>query len=130
MKCNDCLSEKSWEECKNITKHRLCDPVKKQTRCVVADGEFRKGVDKKGFFARSCSTEEECVKFEKDGNLAPPCADKKKEKWSVECHVKCCAGDACNKDLKPRHHGGAIKLVSGLLVLSCASLSMIAAMLF
>ena len=96
--CYQCKSTVSWERCRTTTK--TCHPS--NDRCAKV--HYKVGdVD---YFHKDCIPKAECVK--KANRLC---------KGAVECDVNCCVGNDCN--------AGPLFLISGILFLTCAVISLV-----
>ena len=96
--CYQCHSTESWDRCRTTTK--TC-PASKD-RC----GKVQYKVDNVDHFRKDCIPKSGCVK---DGNF-----------WCTrhnECDVNCCDGNDCNV--------GSLFLISGILFLTCAVISVV-----
>ena len=102
LKCNECFSLKSWDDCKNKTKVVTC--LDSQDRCGKADIKAESsGVTGEVFFKGCASSsecsEKNCKKFYPSGKI-------------TKCEVECCKGDLCN--------GAQVPMVSAIMMLACA----------
>ena len=86
LKCNFCISGRSWEDCANEVKIESCSSGK--NRCGTLYGE--KGSMK--YYLKGCLSAKKCQSFE---------LDSKGDLWN--CNVICCKGDLCNGD-HPQYH--------------------------
>ena len=100
LKCYDCLSTKSWDDCKGTSK----DCIGGADRCAKV---YFKAASSK-IFAKYCTLSALCSK-EKN----PTC---KNAIGSFECDISCCDGDNCN--------AGSTSRISGILLLTCALASL------
>ena len=86
LKCNECVSLKSWDDCKNKTKVVTC--LDSQDRCGKADIKAESSGVTGEVFVKGCATssecsEKNCKKFSPSGKI-------------TKCEVECCKGDLCN----------------------------------
>ena len=104
LKCNQCASGKSWDDCK--TKEMAC-PKGMDELCVkvyVKYGDIES-------YAKYCGSKDYC---DKDKN--PTCKLAKAVK-DVECSIDCCKGDLCN--------AGSAAKISGIVLVACALASLV-----
>ena len=102
LKCNECFSLKSWDDCKNKTKVVTC--LDSQDRCGKADIKAESSGVTGEVFVKGCATssecsEKNCKKFSPSGKI-------------TKCEVECCKGDLCNRAQVP--------MVSAIMLLACA----------
>lgn len=83
LKCHQCTSTKSWDDCTKEQKEVTC-PVG-EYRCTVATGRRSSAA----VYAKGCATESQCLV-----DRSPLC---KPGDTSEDCHVSCCDGNLCNE---------------------------------
>ena len=108
LKCYQCLSYKSWDDCKSRTKEVTClynqdscgkEHVKKEISVATVEG-----------FAKGCSTSSIC-NANNCKSMYPHPADVR----ITECEIDCCKGDLCNE--------AQVSMVSAIMLLACAILA-------
>ncbi|CAH3023070.1 unnamed protein product [Porites evermanni] len=102
LKCNTCLSLKSWDDCKNNTIQFTC--LDSQDRCGKADIKAENPVAAVEVFAKACATSSECS--------ARYCKSIYPSVKITKCEIDCCEGDLCN--------GAKVPMVSAIMLLACA----------
>ena len=112
LKCNECFSDKSWNDCKNNTKEVTCSDG--EDRCGKADIKAEtSGVTGEVFFKGCASSsecnEKNCKKFYPSGKI-------------TKCEVECCKGDLCNAADKGADNGAKVPMVSAIILLACVIL--------
>ena len=102
LKCNTCLSLKSWDDCKNNTIQLTC--LDSQDRCGKADIKAENSVVAVEVFTKACATSSECS--------ARDCKSIYPSVKITKCEIDCCEGDLCN--------GAKVPMVSAIMMLACA----------
>ncbi|CAH3140018.1 unnamed protein product [Porites lobata] len=106
LKCNACVSLKSWDDCKSRTVQGTC--TGSQDRCVKAhvDGEASVEQLKTAVegFVKGCATASDCS--------AKNCTSIDPSLKITKCKIDCCKGDLCN--------GAQVPMVSAIMLLACA----------
>ncbi|KAM7448763.1 hypothetical protein ABFA07_003262 [Porites harrisoni] len=102
LKCNQCISTKSWDDCKNNTEEVSCSDS--EDRCVKFDIKAESSGVADEVFAKGCATSSKCS--EKNCKKFAPSAK------ITKCEVNCCKGDLCN--------GAQVPMVSAIMLLACA----------
>ena len=103
LKCNHCVSLKSWNDCKNNITDVTC--LDGQDRCGKADIKLAESPGTTGVvFVKGCATSSDCSqrnckKFFTSAKIA-------------KCKVNCCKSDLCN--------GAQVPMVSAIMLLTCA----------
>ena len=105
LKCNLCLSTKSWDDCKNTTIETTCEDG--WDRCLTEEVKAE-SPDKtvKQVFAKGCATSSLCSQGSKNCRPIDPSVK------ITKCEVDCCKGDLCN--------GAQVPMVSAIMLLACA----------
>ena len=102
LKCYQCVSVKSWDDCKNSTKEVTC--LGSQDRCAKVYVKAKiSGVTKEAF-GKGCATSSDCS--------ATNCKKIVPSGKIIECEIECCTGDLCN--------GAEVPMVSAIMLLACA----------
>ena len=104
LKCNECSSDKSWNDCKDSKKEVTCSDG--EDRCGKADIKAESSGVTGEVFVKGCVTssecsEKNCKKFSPSGKI-------------TKCEVECCKGDLCN--------GAQVPMVSAIMLLACVIL--------
>jgi len=111
IKCFDCKSEESAEDCAKHQKEESC--AAGQDGCVTATKVYSKGNTTAKIFRKLCfqkvNTEEECSQL---ANLL--CNN---EKGNCTATMKCCNKDLCN--------GSTLPTVSAFVTVACAFVSLL-----
>ncbi|KAM7448762.1 hypothetical protein ABFA07_003261 [Porites harrisoni] len=102
LKCYECFSLKSWDDCKNSTKEVTC--LDSQDRCGKGDEKFQSSGVTKEAFGKGCITSSDC-----SGDI---CNWNDPSVKITKCEIDCCKGDLCN--------GAKVPTVSAIMLLSCA----------
>ena len=104
LKCYECGSTKSWDDCTSVRKEVTCDSS--SDRCVKAVREGTQDDVSVALYAKSCAESSACdpdtSKFCKSDDLGKV----------KKCDIDCCSGDLCN--------GGKVPMVSAIMFLACA----------
>ena len=110
LKCYQCLSTKSWNDCASVQKEVACDSGEDTCAKIYYDS---KSVDKAlsvESYVKYCNPKLSCDK-DLCKTLAPKGATINK------CKVNCCKGNLCN--------GARVPLVSAILLLACTILALL-----
>ena len=104
LKCYECGSTKSWDDCAGVRKEVTCDSS--SNRCVKG---MKDGTDDDvsfALYAKGCVESSAC-----DPDTSEFCkySDKGKVK---KCEISCCSGDLCN--------GGKVPMISAIMFFACA----------
>ena len=83
MKCYKCLTNKGWDECKDIRTEMDCPAG--LDRCFKASADAKDEGASVETYGKGCMTEEDCKT-----DLSSLC------KGKVNCKLDCCSGDLCN----------------------------------
>ena len=88
LRCNQCFSEKSWDECNNTTGQANCKDG--EDRC--GKGEVKSEISGKTveIFEKGCTTSSRC------SQLLKICKSTYPSIKITKCEVDCCKGDLCN----------------------------------
>ena len=105
LKCYQCPTATSMEDCVKSQKEQDCNAIK-DPRCVTFTTEFKVGSQETKSYTKSCTTKAVCDVA--DSGVLKPCKDA-----GGKCEYKCCEKDLCNKGTSP--------MVSILLMVSCAA---------
>ena len=105
LKCYQCRSLKSWDDCKSRTKEETC--LYSQDRCGKAHVKAEISVATVEGFVKGCSTSSNCKA--KNCKLIYP------DVKITKCEIDCCKGDLCN--------GAQVPMVSPIMPLACAILA-------
>ena len=105
VKCYQCASLKSWDECKSSTKEVTCSGS--QDRCRKADVKAESSTATVEGFAKGCANSSDCGA--KKCKLIYPSVK------ITKCEINCCQGDLCN--------GAQVQMVSAIMLLACAILA-------
>ena len=100
MKCYQCVSTKSWDDCADVKKEVDCTVG--FDRCAKVYADIKKDGASVESYEKGCLTEAWCNNLDK----IPVCKD------GGECKVYCCTGDLCN--------GAAVQVVSAIILIACA----------
>ncbi|XP_022789462.1 uncharacterized protein LOC111329114 [Stylophora pistillata] len=103
LKCYVCTSTESWDKCKDKEVSATC-VAPAADKCVKVYYKF----GSLQTFTKSCGADSYC-----DQKTNPHCKD---AIGSFECDINCCSGDDCN--------AGSATRISGILLLSCALVSL------
>ncbi|CAH3140021.1 unnamed protein product, partial [Porites lobata] len=102
LKCYQCASLKSWDDCKNSALQVNCSDS--QDRCGKAVIKAESSVSSAEGFAKGCLESSECS--------ADTCKGIYPSVKITKCEINCCKGDLCN--------GAKVPMVSAIMLLSCA----------
>ena len=104
LKCNQCLSDKSWDECNNTTTQANCKDG--EDRCAKEEVKSEISGKTVKIFAKGCTTSSLCSQGSKNCKSTNPSVK------ITKCEVDCCKGDLCN--------GAQVPMVSATMLLACA----------
>ena len=104
LKCYECASSKSWDDCASIRKEKTCDSS--SNRCVKGMRDGGQDDVSFAFYVKGCVESSEC-----DTDTSDFCKDSDLGKVK-NCELSCCSGDLCN--------GGKVPMVSAIMLLACA----------
>ena len=102
LKCYQCISSESWDDCKNNTEEVSCSDS--EDRCGKFDIKAETSGVTDEVFLKGCTTSSKCS--EKNCKKFAPSAK------ITKCEVNCCKGDLCN--------GAQVPMVSAIMMLACA----------
>ena len=104
LKCNECLSTKSWDDCKNMTTEATCEDG--WDRCLTEEVKSESPDKTVKLFLKGCATSSLCSLGSKN------CRPTESSAKITKCEVDCCKGDLCN--------GAQVPMVSAIMLLACA----------
>ena len=102
LKCYQCISLKSWDDCKSSEKELTCSGS--LDRCAKVNVKAESSAASAEAFAKGCTTSSDCSK--KNCKSIYPSVK------ITKCEINCCAGDLCN--------GAQVPMVSAVMLLACA----------
>ena len=102
LKCYQCLSLKSWDECKSKENNVTCS--RSQDRCAKVNVKAESSAASAEAFVKGCITSSDCSK--KNCKSIYPSVK------ITKCEINCCAGNLCN--------GAQVPMVSAVMLLACA----------
>ena len=105
LKCYQCVSIKSWDDCKSSTKEVTCSGS--QDRCGKADVKAESSAATIEGFTKGCANSSDCS--------AKNCKSIYPSVKITKCEIDCCKGDLCN--------GAQVPMVSAIMLLACAILA-------
>ena len=105
LKCYQCVSIKSWDDCKSSTKEVTCSGS--QDRCGKADVKAESSAATIEGFTKGCANSSDCS--------AKNCKSIYPSVKITKCEIDCCEGDLCN--------GAQVPMVSAIMLLACAILA-------
>ncbi|CAH3140015.1 unnamed protein product [Porites lobata] len=105
LKCYQCTSLKSWDDCKSSAKEVTC--LVSQDRCAKADVKAESSAATAEGFVKGCATSSDCS--------AKSCKSIYPSVKITKCEINCCTGDLCN--------GADVPMVSAIMLLACAILA-------
>ena len=105
LKCNQCFSLKSWDECKDKVKQVTCSSG--HNRCAKANIKAESAAAAAEVFVKGCTTSSACS--------ASNCKSIYPSVAITKCDIDCCTGDLCN--------GAQVPMVSVIMLLACAILA-------
>ena len=105
LKCYQCGSFKSWDECKSKTKEVSCSGS--EDRCGKADVKLDSSAAAVEAFAKGCTNSSNCG--------AKNCKSISPSMKITKCEIDCCEGDLCN--------GAQVPMASAIMLLACAILA-------
>ena len=108
LKCYTCTSTTSLEDCEKDQKETDC-VSSVFDRCATFSADFNTSVVEVKSFVKSCQAKAYCDTSE---TLLKPCKDA-----GGKCKLDCCDTDLCN--------GGSAPVVSVLLMVACAAMSLL-----
>lgn len=111
LKCFECHSGNSWEDCERNKKSESCDYG--QFLCITLSTVIETKHTTMKTYRRGCEPAAKCASAESTCDLY-----KKKFGDDTKCKIdsKCCSGNLCNT-----YSSGHTSLISGLVLLSCAT---------
>lgn len=111
LKCNQCFSLKSWDECNNTTEQVSC--TEGQDRCVTQEVNSESSGKTAKLFVKGCTTSSLCSLGEKSCRPTDPSAK------ITKCEVDCCKGDLCIAADSGANNGAQELMVIAIMLLSC-----------
>ena len=103
LKCYECGSTKSWDDCTSVRKEVTCDSG--LNRCVKGMKDGTQDDVSFAVYAKGCVDSSTC-----DPDTSEFC--KSDDKGKVKnCEIACCSDDLCN--------GGKVPMVSAIMLLAC-----------
>lgn len=105
LKCYECGSTKSWDDCASVKKEVTCDSG--FDRCVKGMKDGTQGDVSFALYAKACGVQSSAC----DPDTSEFCKSGDSGKVK-KCDISCCSGDLCN--------GGKIPMVSAIMLLACA----------
>ena len=97
LKCYQCFSYKSWDDCKDSTIQVNCS----NNQNLCGKENVKAGIH--DLYAKGCANSSVCI---------PNCQKRNPSVKITKCEVDCCKGDLCN--------GAKVPMVSAIMLLSCA----------
>ena len=97
LKCYQCFSYKSWDDCKDSTIQVNCS----NNQNLCGKENVKGGI--LDLYAKGCANSSVCI---------PNCQKRNPSVKITKCEVDCCKGDLCN--------GAKVPMVSAIMLLSCA----------
>jgi len=107
IKCQECASSTSMEDCKEKEKERDCGGS--FDRCAKMSFEYKVGVLQTKVFGKGCSTKANCDANEQFVNCG--------KIEGATCEFDCCDSDGCNSSVMP--------VISAFLMVICTLVSML-----
>ena len=101
LKCYQCESSKSWDDCADVRKEQTCDAG--FDRCAKLYANIKKESLSIERYEKTCLPEAWCNNI----TQSETCKDN-----DGECKAYCCRGDLCN--------GAAVQMVSTIILIACA----------
>ena len=109
VKCYQCLSTKSWDDCASVQKEVACDSDEDTCAKIHYDAKSRDRAMSIEGYVKYCKPPKLACNEDLCKGFAPPGATLKK------CQVNCCEGNLCN--------GATVPLVSAILLSASALLA-------
>ena len=103
LKCYECLSSKSWDDCASVRKEMTCDSS--SNRCIKGMKDGTQDDVSFALYAKGCAESSAC-----DRDSSKFC--KSDEGKVKKCEISCCSGDLCN--------GGKVPMISAIMLFACA----------
>ena len=88
LRCNQCFSDKSWDECNNTTTRANCKDG--EDRCAKEDVKSESSGKTVKLFVKGCTTSSLCSQGSKICKSTYPSIN------ITKCEVDCCKGGLCN----------------------------------